>query len=572
MPETKRQRILKLKSQLDTERQSFIPHWRDLSDFILPRRARFTITDQNKGDRRNQKIIDSAATLASRTLRSGMVAGLTSPARPWFRVTLNDPDLAEFSRVKDWLHTVTSRMSTIFLKSNLYQSLPNVYGDMGNFATGCLFVDEDFSNVLQTYVMPIGSYSIATDDKNRVRVFSREFRMTVRQLVMMFGQYDKKTGRPMWEHFSDNVKNLWDKSQYEEWIDVHHLIQPNDEWDPNKSQNRFKKFSETYMELSTQGNSLNDGFDRYLRQSGRDLFSVLCPRWDTTFGDVYGTDCPGMTALGDVKQLQSEQKRKAQGLEQLVKPSMVGPTAMRNVRASILPGDITYVDEREGSKGFRRAFDLRLDIGALSNDIGEIRRIISRAYYEDLFLMMAQTDRREITAREIDERKEEKLLALGPVLEQTNQDMLDPLIDITYEFMRGQGYIPEPPEELDGQELKVEYISVMAQAQKLIGVSTLERFASFAGQVGGLDPRAAKKVRWDQVIDDYAERSGVNPKLVRSDEEVEEMMQAEQAAAEKAAMAEQIQGGAKVAKDLANAKLEDDSALKRLLTTQGAPQ
>lgn len=570
MPETKHQRLLKLKGQLEDERSSFVPHWRDLSDFILPRRARFSITDQNRGDRRNQKIIDSTATLASRTLRSGMVAGLTSPARPWFRLSLPDTDMAEFGPIKDWLHLVTQLMSTMFLRSNIYQSLPNVYGDMGNFATGCLFVDEDFQNVLHSYVFPTGSYCISTDEKGRVRVFSRELRMTVRQLVMMFGQYDQKTGRPMWEHFSETVKNLWDRSMYETWIDVAHIIQPNDEWDPQKSHNKFKKYSEHYFELSSNQNQLKPDFNRFLRESGRDIFPVLCPRWDTTFGDVYGTDCPGMTALGDVKQLQSEQKRKAQGLEQTVKPAMVGPTAMRNVRASILPGDITYTDERDGTKGFRRAFDIRLDLAALTNDIQEIRHIIKRAYYEDLFLMLAQTDRREITAREIDERKEEKLLALGPVLEQTNQDMLDPLIDLAYEYMAGQGLLPPPPPELDGQDLKVEYISVMAQAQKLIGVSTLERFSSFAGQVASLDARAAKKVRWDEVIDDYGERSGVNPKIIRSDEEVDKLMSAEAQAQQQAAAAEQIQGGAKVAKDLANAKLEDDSALKRILQTQGA--
>lgn len=571
MPESKRQRDQKTIQALNTEMQSFVPHWRDISDFIKPRRARFTVTDHNKGDRRNLKIIDSTATLASRTLRSGMTAGMTSPARPWLRLSLPDKDMAEFGPIRDWLHIVTEKIRNIYLKSNLYQSLPKVYGDMGDFATGCIFVDKDYESVIRTYSFPLGTYQIGLDDKGRVRVFTREFMMTVRQLVMKFGTYHPRSGRPMWENFSEQVKGFWDNSQYDEWIHVRHIIQPNDEWNPRLSAAKHKKYSERYFEESTQNNQLDPNtYEKFLLDSGRDIFPVLAPRWETTDGDVYGTDCPGMTALGDVKQLQSEQKRKAQGIEQGVKPAMTGPSSLRNARASILPGDMTYTDERDGQKGFRRAFDVQLDLNALGADIKEVQNIIRRAYYEDLFLMLAQTDRREITAREIDERKEEKLLALGPVLEQTNQDLLDPLIDITYQYMQELGLIPPAPPELQGQDLKVEYISVMAQAQKLIGVSTLERFASFAGQVGSLDERAAKKVRWDQVIDDYGDRSGINPKLIRSDEEVEQMVQAEMEAKRQAAAAEQAAGAARAAKDLAGAKLEEDSALKRIINEQVA--
>jgi len=100
---TKRQELEILRSQLFNERASFTPHWRDLSDFVQPRRSRFYTSDVNKGDRRNQKIIDSTATMALRTLRSGMMSGVTSPARPWFRLTTPDPDLAEFGSVKMWL-------------------------------------------------------------------------------------------------------------------------------------------------------------------------------------------------------------------------------------------------------------------------------------------------------------------------------------------------------------------------------------------------------------------------------------------------------------------------------------
>src|SRR6266850_1681778 len=155
---TKCQQYERIRSQLYLERTSFESHWRELGDYILPRRTRFFITDKNRGERRSQKIIDSTATFAARTLRSGMHAGLTSPARPWMKLTVPDPDLAEFGTVKEWLHTVTQRMLTLFAKSNLYNVLPMVYGDMGVFAIGAMAVLDDTRDLFRCYSYPVGSY------------------------------------------------------------------------------------------------------------------------------------------------------------------------------------------------------------------------------------------------------------------------------------------------------------------------------------------------------------------------------------------------------------------------------
>jgi len=566
-------RFKSLFAQLDNERQSFIAHWKDLADFVLPRRARFTISDNNKGTRINHKIIDATATLASRTLQSGMMAGLTSPARPWFRLTLPDQDLAELGAVKRWLHIVTQRMNAIFLRSNLYNTLPTVYGDMGNFGTACFYIEEDSDKVFRTYPFPVGSYYLGNDDQGRIRVFMREFRFTVRQLVMKFGSVDEN-GKPVWDNFSSTIKERWDQNKTEEWIEVIHGVIPNPNHDPAMSAPKFKRYLDVYYEKSVKGKSSEetDAKNVFLRESGHDFFPILAPRWEVTDGDVYGTNCPGMTALGDTKQLQNEQKRKSQAVEKGVNPAMKGPTALRAVKHSILPGDMTYTDEREGMKGFEPVHKVTLSIKDLTDDIREVKQMISRAYYEDLFLMLTRTDRREITATEVDERKEEKLLALGPVLEQTNQDMLDPLIDIVYDIMDSQGMIPQPPEELDGQELKVEYISVMAQSQKLLGINSLERFTQFSGEIAKItgDRRAFYKVNWAQIIDDHGDRSGVSPSIIRSDEEVEELVAQELEAQKQVAQLEKVQAAASVAKDLSAASLEEDSALKRLLKPQAA--
>lgn len=571
----RRQNFELLRAQLELERSSFLPHWRELGDNILPRRPRFVITDTNRGERRSQKIIDATATMAARTLRSGMMSGITSPARPWFKLTTPDPSLAEFGPVREWLQSVTDRMNTVFLRSNIYNVLPIIYGDLGVFGTAAMYLEEDFKDVIRAYPLPIGSYSIANDERLQVRVFHREFRMTVRQVIEKFAII-KLDGSLDFSNISMGVQGLWEANNKEAWVNITHIIQPNDLFQPGNPIARFKRYLSVYYERglsNPQGgsaimpSSLDEG--KFLRESGFDNFPVLAPRWEVTGEDTYATNCPGMIALGDIKQLQTGERRSLQAIEKKVNPPMVAPTSMKRVKTSILPGDITYTDEREGTKGFRAAHEINFQLTELEEKQNQARVRIHRAFFEDLFLMLARTDRREITAREIDERHEEKLLALGPVLEQLNQDLLDPMVDITFDFMLKQGHIPEPPEELEDVRLKVEYVSIMAQSQKLIGIGTVERFASFANQLGTVVQSALDKVDTDQMVDVYADLTGVPPSLIRSDEEVEAIREERAANVEATRKQEQALAAAKAIKDI-SANPEASDALNSAINQASA--
>jgi hypothetical protein len=214
---TQRQEYETTRAALMLERASFEGHWKELADWIIPRRLRLQVTDRNKGDRRNQKIIDSTATFAARTLRSGMHAGITSPARPWMRLTTPDPDLAEFAPVKEWLHTVTQRILTVFLRSNLYNVLPVVYGDMGVFGTAAMSVLEDERDVIRCYSYPVGSYALGMSGRQQVDTCIREYTMTVRQLVNEFGI----------DNVSLTVKNLYNRKEYNGNVEICWIVSPN---------------------------------------------------------------------------------------------------------------------------------------------------------------------------------------------------------------------------------------------------------------------------------------------------------------------------------------------------------
>jgi len=557
---SKRQQYQILYSALSNERSTFLDHWRDLSDHIRPRRSRFQVTDRNKGDRRSSRIVDSTATFAARTLQSGLHAGITSPARQWMRLTTPDPELAEHGPVKEWLHTVTQRMMTVFLRSNLYNALPILYGDVGVFGTGVMAVLEDEHDFIRCVPYPIGSYMLGVSSRGVVDTCFREWQMTVRQVIDFFG---RPNGQPEidWSHLSDNVKKQYDDKHYDALIEVCWVVTPNPDFDPERLEPKYMRFHSCHYEKAIEQE------EKFLRESGFNEFPVLAPRWDVTgHEDIYGTSCPGMDCLGDVHSLMLMQKRKAQLVEIGINPSVQAPTHLKNQPVSLLPGGVTYADMTQGHQGIRPIREVNLAaLQFLISDIQDTREMIRRAFHEDLFLMLAQSDRREITAREIEERHEEKLLALGPVLERMNDELLDPLIDRVYAMMERAGMIPEPPDDLSGMALKVEYTSLMAQAQKLVGVVGQDRLLQSVLPLADVWPEVKYKIDPLQLVDDYGDMLGVNPKIIVPDDEARAAIDAAQQAAAQQRQIEQEAMAAKGVRDLSQAPTDQPSALQQIM-------
>jgi hypothetical protein len=572
--EPRRARLAKLVASLKTERSSFDSHWKDLADNIQPRRARFQFSDTNKGTKANQNIIDSTGTLAAGTLRSGMHSNMTSPARPWFRLTTPDPDLAELGSVKEWLHVVGQRMSMIFHKSNLYDALPVIYGDMGTFGTAAMLVAEDDEDVIRCYPFPIGSYYLANDSKLRVRTFAREFRLTVRQLVEQFGGMRKPNGEPAsWANFSQRVREAWSAARYEDWIDVCHVIIPNEGYDRERIEGKYKAYLSVYYEYGYNGQSSGyDYGDVFLEESGFDEFPVLAPRWEVAGEDVYGTNCPGMMALPDIRMLQKMKKRMLQAIDKKVNPPMVGPTRLRTGNPTVIPGEITWVDENPGQT-FRPAYDANaLDVSHLRNEIVATQEIIKQAFLVNLFLMLEQLDR-EATATEVMERKEEKMLAIGPTVERVHKDLLAALIDRTFAIMERRGLLPDPPDELVGVPLRIDFVSVMAQALKSVGLASLDRLTIY---VGGIvketgDTSILDKIDFDQAVDEYGDMTGVPPRIIRPDDQVAAIRQSRAKQLQAQQAAEQAATLAPAAKQLSETQMGGDTALNALMGTGGTP-
>lgn len=520
---------------LKSRRSYWDDHWLEIAQYVAPTRYRKNVNDV-KGRPDRKKIMDSSQLLALRTLASGMHSGITSPARPWFRLTTFDPDLRENAGVKSYLSRAEAMMREVFQASNIYKAFHYGYGDLGAFGQSCGILVEDERRVVRMLQLTHGSFWLARDEYGEANTLYRQLYWSCEKIVSRFGL----------ENCSTVIQNCYNRGDYDEHFIINHAIEPRRDRDTSKIDQKNKPFLSNYWE---------DGVGReakMLSEGGFNRNPIIAPVWEAVAEDDYGSG-PGMEALPDIKQLQVMQIRKGETVDKKVRPPMVGPMSMKNNPASLMPGALNYVDDPTG-KGFRSAIDVNLTVTELREDIRETQYRIERVFYADLFLMLSQMEGVQPRNQfEIAERKEEKLLALGPVLENIYGGQLAPVIDQTFNIMAERGMFGPPPTEIEESELKIEYISMLAQAQKAVGTGAIERVFSFAGSVAGAKPEVLDKLDADQAVDVYADLVGVDPSVIVPDDKVRQTRENRAKQMEQQAMAEQAPAMATAARQGAEA-------------------
>lgn len=493
-------------NQLRTNRYSWWQSWGEKAEYLLPRRYRWLVTPNQyaRGLPLNGKIIDSTGTIAARTLASGMMSGITSPTRPWFKLRIAGFGADEVNPVNIWLAECEKRMMHVFQESNFYNAIATLYFDLVIFGTAPMLIYEDFDNVIQCFNPCAGEYYVGINSKLEPSDLWREFTNTTQQLVDEYGL----------ENCSLQVRNAYEAkggSLQLEWKVVQ-AIKPNDGTVPEK----FKYMDVTY-EFGSPTNG--EGKDQFLRKRGYHEAPFICPRWDTTGNDAYGRS-PADDAMGDVKQLQQETKRKAQAIDKLANPPMIADVELKNQPASTLPGGVTYVAKKDGV-GFSPAYqNFRPPVAEMSADIKEVQERIRTIFFNDLFLMISQLQTVR-TATEIDARREEKLVMLGPVLERFQTEGLDPIIDRVFAIMSRGGLLPPPPAGIQpGEAIEIQYVSMLAEAQRAANTTGIERFLSQVGNVAAVRPEVLDIIHWDRMMTRYGMVLGNDPSDLCTEEEI----------------------------------------------------
>jgi hypothetical protein len=518
---------------LQLARNPWWSHWRELADFYLPRRYVWlqSPAEAARVQTKNPYILDATGTTAARMLASGMMNGITSPARPWFRlrVTGFTEELDHDSRV--WLDEVTKRMMLIMAESNFYNAMAVLYLDLVVFGTGAMMIYEDEDSVIHCYNPALGEYYLAQSAQLRVNTFAREFTYTVAQCVQMFGE----------ENVSPTVKQAYTRggAALQQNVKITQLIEPNDNREPGVAA------AFAYREYFWETNGPAVDGNNILRLRGYYDFPIIAPRWELLANDSYGSS-PAMDALPDVIQLQVETKLKAQGLDKMVKPPVIADIQLQHKPTALMPNGVTYV-HGINNVGVKPIYTVNPPLGEMSADIQDVRARIREIFHNELFAMISQLDTVR-SAAEIDARREEKLVLLGSVLERFENEALDPAIRRIYAIMERRGLLPPAPDQIANGNIEIQYVSILSTAQSAVSAAPTERFLQVVGNLAGVRPEVMDIPNWDELVRGYADAIGVRSKDINSRKATDAQRQARAKAQDSAAglaAAGQVAEGAK---------------------------
>ncbi len=500
--------------QLDQNRTEWTAHWKDVRDYLMPHHGFF----MNEGDRANdgtkklQKIFDTRPLRAMDDLAALLQSGLTSPITLWFQISHPDKRLMENTRVKAWFDQVEQQLYHGFAVSDFYGSSHNLYRELAGMGTGCLYVEEDpVSGYFIFRDFTVGEYWAGLNSANQVDTVYVLLPMTPRQMEQKFG----------WNRLSDKAKQAWEKDPYgtrKVWM----VVCPRKDFVPGRLDAKGKPWACFYYEDEA------DAKDGFLAEMGYLEFPFMFPRWDRiTNADTYGRG-PGMKALPDVKSVYQISRSMLMGLHKMVDPPMVSPPQYKD-RLNLLPGGMNYAGGGlPGDDVIKPILQInfRLDEAQAmqTNKIDAINDV----FFRNLFIYLLQTTNR--TATEIEARTKEQFLLIGPIINRLQAEFIQPLLDRCFAILLRTGKIPLPPIEVQGTELKWEYVSLLSQAQKLVNVQGIEHLAMFVGNLAQVFPEAVDMINQPAMVSVMAESLGVEGRVIRTGEELEQITQARQKA------------------------------------------
>ena len=346
------------KQTMDQEFDHWSAHFRELRDAIQPTRGRFEAGERRSDSSINKRMLDNTAPMALRTLRAGLMSGVTSPSRPWFLLGLRGTEADQDDyEVKAWLHEVQRRMYEVLRGSNVYRMLDTTYGDLGLYGTAGNLIVTDFEDVVRGHNLQVGRFRIGEDGNGRVVSLYREIKMPVRGIVETWGA----------DSVSTHVKAAWDRGDYYQTFQICHMVDKRADGDPKALKASGRPWASVYWEKDQTG--------KFLQIGGHRVKPILAPRWEQVEGEAWSASSPGMIALGDARSLQVAQEQKAIAIQKMHNPPLIGGPVQGGMFFRNVPGGFTAMATSDLSQGgIRPAYEVRPDIQGLILDIQETQR------------------------------------------------------------------------------------------------------------------------------------------------------------------------------------------------------
>ena len=525
--------------QMEENRQDYLKRWKAIRDYQLPYIGCFddTADTTDYARRRDTNIYHSVAWQANQSFAAGVMSGLTPPSRQWFRLIWSNDTMKNHPEAGELLDKRMNILQDVLLKSNFYNAIHSAYLELA-FGQAPLAIFQDADTGVHFVPFTVGTYMMENGPDGIVDTFCTKYEMTARQLADKFGA-DKLTSAIRAE-----LENGGVKTKHKLWW----LVEPNRFHDRNKEV--MDKYHMKYLSLYW----LEEGEKDFLDIGGFQEWPIPVARYLVTGNETYGKG-PGWFAEGDSKGLQKLEKDDIIAVELGIKPPMAASATTAKQGINLTPGSYTVVERNEPVTPL---FNVNVNLQHLQEKILDLQDRIKRAYSADLFMMLERLEDKSMTAQEVLQRKQEQLQQLGPVVQRLQFEFLRKIIERVYNILDRAGILPQPEDAelalaLSNEEVTIEYISPLAQAQKMAGMTNIEQAIAFTGQLAQFDQSVLDKIDFAKTIDSYFDMVGAPASIKRTEEEYEAIQQQKAQAMAEAKQQEQMAQAVQMAAPAAQA-------------------
>ena len=514
-------------AELKEERRTYETVWQDILDHCAPDLSGYISTGQKKdGERNDYELYDKDPERNCLACASGLFTGISSPARPWAKLTMRNDQLDAVSSVRQWLDDEMAGEYEVMSLSNFYQAMFATFLHQTALGVSCMLMLPDYEDVIRCEQLNAGSYWLGANGRGKIDSLYREFWLSVRNIVNTFPDAS--------QNLKDMIK---DGKNQEKPYKIIHVIEPNDhKLAPFKD---HKWVSAYYLDSGNES--------RFLEVGGYEVFPVLAPRWYANQGETYGKMNPGRVALGDMKQLQVMINDFNEALQKINNPPLQAPADVNETgQVYTMPSAINIVSGMTSDATIKPLFAMNPEIAAQWQAINDKKDQVRKAFYIDLFMAISMRSEKDMTAEEVRALAGERMLMLGPAYGNFDRELLTPALELLFYYRQRAGLVQEPPEEIQGETFRPEYISTLAQAQRMQDTNRIGQLILSVKDLAGLNPEALDKLDVDATIDHIDSMLGAPSGMIRSNDDAGQIRQArfqqQQAQAQAAAMMTAAEG------------------------------
>lgn len=477
---------------------------------------------------RPETMYDGTAPEALEELASALHSYLSNPAERWFELQLEGQNpWSQDKSVTEWLQMTSDIIYSHYQREGamLNLAMHEVYMDIGSFGTCALNQewDEDEQGLLFA-ARPLQMCYFTENSKGRIDGVLRYFSWSIRQVEQEFGKLPEGIMK-----YSTDPDKL---------IDVVHFVCPRTDRKYDKADAKNKPFGSYWVSLTTH---------ETLLESGYDSFPYHVARWTKLAGEVYGRS-PAKKCLPDIKMLNQMERTILKAGQKQVDPPLVlrNDAFMLPIKTS--PGALIFKEDEEAQI---TPLETKGNLPWGEEKAEQKRKFINQCFYADWIRM--EKENVEMTAYEVQDRRDEKLRLLAPIFGRLVSEMHGPMIARSYSLLSNHRQIPPAPPMIAKAKLKVGYLSPAAMAQSSSKATTISRFLNDLAPMAQINPDILDAVDLDKAAQVFAVARGVPGVILRSPEDLAQLRQSKQQQQQAAQAAQTAEPISKSVKNLAEA-------------------